>query len=225
MARLSGSRAINHHLRRIFPGTVVLNGGVLCKPTPEHFLEGVVVEQSRGKGRFYIWSMMSPLWVPVRPPILDYSERLDRGYVFEGPEQSIAEHAAALIRKQDIFVQRLQAPEISLQAFLSDYAGTEPNGTAEWIKQKHRGIALALLGETEAACANFTAMVARYVRDFDHPYIRRMIAIQQSLVARDGKHLALITDMETEAAQQIGLTRPAIAQPSASQAGRVRQFR
>ena len=105
MARLSGSRAINHHLRCIFPGTVVLNGGILCKPSPKHFMEGVVVEQIRGKGRFYVWSIMSPLWVLVRPPILDYSERLDNGYIFEGPEQSIAEHAAALIMEQSIFVQ------------------------------------------------------------------------------------------------------------------------
>ena len=59
-------------------------------------------------------------------------------------------------------------------------------------------------------------MVQRYVRDFDHPYIQRMIAIQQSLVAGNGKHLKLITDMETEAAQQIGLTRPPAAQPSTS---------
>ncbi len=216
MARLSGSRAINHHLRRIFPGTIVLNGGVLCKPSPEHFLEGVVVEQSRGKGRFYIWSLLSPLWASVRQPILNYSKRLDRGYVFEGPEQSIAEHAAALIKEQSVFVQRLQAPEISLRTFLSDYAGTEPNGIEESIKEDHRGIALALLGEKEAACAVFTNMVKGYVCDFDHPYTQRIVAIQQSLVAGDGKYMTLITDMETEAARQIGLTRPPAAQPSTS---------
>ena len=154
--------------------------------------------------------------MPVRPSILDYSERLDNGYIFEGPEQSIAEHAAALIMEQSIFVQRLQATKISLQTFLSGYAGIKPNGIAERVKEKHRGIALALLGETKAACDIFTEMVQRYVRDFGHPYIQRMIAIQQSLVAGNGKHLKLITDMETEAAQQIGLTRPPAAQPSTS---------
>ncbi len=39
----------------------------------------------------------------------------------------------------------------------------------------------------------------------------RIIAITQSLAAGDGHHIALITEMEIEAAKAVGLTRRTIA--------------
>ena len=152
---------------------------------------------------------MSPLWAAVRQPILDYSLRLD--HIFNEPERSAAERVADMFRGNSTFLQRLVGPETSLEEFLAGpLKGVTPE-TYNSIRVQHRGIALALLGENSAALDYLAAAVARFVPERAHPYGDRIREITGSLAEGDGNHIALITNMEAEAAAAIGLTRPIVA--------------
>ena len=205
MARRSGSGAIAHHLGLLFPGTKVLPGGLVCKPSPTHFVEGAVVEWTSWKGKFFIWSLMSPLWSSFSLP-LTYSERLDNSLRFEGIAEAIAEQAAELFREHRAFIDRLTGPETTLERFLAAERITP--FTISVIRDVDRGLALALLGQTAAALEVLTTVVDRYVPDRMTPYAHTIVAIQRSLAAGDGDYLAIIADMETRGANALGLVRP-----------------
>jgi hypothetical protein len=215
MAKRTGSIAIAQHLCRIFPGTSFIGNGVVCKPAPVHFIEGAYVEYTSYKGTFYLWSLMSPMWAAIKQPILNYSERLSHcpsgryTSFFEGPEQEIAERAAELFRANKVFTDRLEAPETSLESFLSDKVPDGPYTAANSIRLEHRGLALALLGHADAALKALTTVVNSYSPSRRSLYGEKIIGITQSLAAGDGHHIALITEMEIEAAKSVGLTRRA----------------
>ena len=104
----TASKVIAKHLCRVFPGTVYAGYGLVCKPYPVHFIEGVQIEPARLKGEFYLWSVMSPMWAWVRQPILDYSDRLDIGAV-GGPAVAVAARAAELFQTNLTYRNRLTA--------------------------------------------------------------------------------------------------------------------
>jgi hypothetical protein len=157
---------------------------------------------------------MSPLWVGNRQPVLDYSERLSRktarGYTgyFEGTEQEIAEEAAALLKANSVYAERLAMPETPLETFLSRNVPEGLRTSARPTMQEDRGMALALLGQTEDALAILNKLVAGFAPNWSSPHGANIRAIRDSLAAGDGRHVTLITQMEVAAAKQIGLVRP-----------------
>jgi hypothetical protein len=214
MPKRTGSRAIAHYLCQMFPGMVFIGRGTICKPSPIHFIEGAVAESTPYKGTFYIWSMMSPMWATVQQPTLDYGKRVGpdptmiNGCYFDGPEERIAEQAAAIFRANDVFARRLTAPEMTLETFLADYVPDNPRTRASWIRIEHRALALALTGQTEEALAIFRTALKDFNPSSHNHYGLTLCAVRDSLAANDGRHVALITEMEVAAAKQVGLVRP-----------------
>jgi hypothetical protein len=97
-----------------------LKGTQLCKdvlvviPT-EHILRGFLFDRTLSKDMYYLWRVITPLYMPANPIFLDYSKRMSKGRYFRLTRETLdetAEHVASIMSPGHLsYLRRVRGPK------------------------------------------------------------------------------------------------------------------
>ena len=96
-----------------------LKGTQLCKDVlvvlaTEHILRGFAFERTLSKDMYYLWRVITPLYMPANRLFLDYSKRISKGYLRltrEGLDET-AERVASIMSPGHLsYLRRVRGPK------------------------------------------------------------------------------------------------------------------
>src|SRR3984893_19472012 len=68
-------------IQRRLKGTQLCKNVLVVLPT-EHILRGFMFERTLSKDMYYLWRVITPLYMPANPVFLDYRKRLSKSRYF-----------------------------------------------------------------------------------------------------------------------------------------------
>ena len=80
-------------IQRRLKGTQLCKDVLVVLPT-EHILRGFLFERTLSKDMYYLWRVITPLYMPANPIFLDYSKRLPKSRYFPLTRETLDETAA-----------------------------------------------------------------------------------------------------------------------------------
>ena len=100
-------------IQRRLKGTQLCKDVLVVLPT-EHILRGFLFERTLSKDMYYLWRVITPLYMPANPLFLDYSDRISKGYLRltrEGLDET-AEHIASIMSPGHLsYLRRVRGPK------------------------------------------------------------------------------------------------------------------
>ena len=100
-------------IQRRLKGTQLCKDVLVVLPT-EHILRGFAFERTLSKDMYYLWRVITPLYMPANPLFLDYSDRISKGYLRltrEGLNET-AERIASIMSPGHLsYLRRVRGPK------------------------------------------------------------------------------------------------------------------
>jgi hypothetical protein len=100
-------------IQRRLKGTQLCKDVLVVLPT-EHILRGFAFERTLSKDMYYLWRVITPLYMPANPLFLDYSDRISKGYLRltrEGLDET-AERIASIMSPGHLsYLRRVRGPK------------------------------------------------------------------------------------------------------------------
>jgi hypothetical protein len=100
-------------IQRRLKGTQLCKDVLVVLPT-EHILRGFLFERTLSKDMYYLWRVITPLYMPANPIFLDYSERISKGYLRLTREalDETAERIASIMSPGHLsYLRRVRGPK------------------------------------------------------------------------------------------------------------------
>jgi hypothetical protein len=101
-------------IQRRLKGTQLCKNVLVVLPT-EHILRGFMFERTLSKDMYYLWRVITPLYMPANPVFLDYSKRLSKSRYFRltrGTLDETAEHIASVMSPGHLsYLRRVRGPK------------------------------------------------------------------------------------------------------------------
>ena len=100
-------------IQRRLKGTQLCKDVLVVLPT-EHILRGFLFERTLSKDMYYLWRVITPLYMPANPLFLDYSDRISKGYLRLTREavDETAEHIASIMSPGHLsYLRRVRGPK------------------------------------------------------------------------------------------------------------------
>ena len=100
-------------IQRRLKGTQLCKNVLVVLPT-EHILRGFMFERTLSKDMYYLWRVITPLYMPANLLFLDYSDRISKGYLRltrEGLDET-AERIASIMSPGHLsYLRRVRGPK------------------------------------------------------------------------------------------------------------------
>ena len=100
-------------IQRRLKGTQLCKDVLVVLPT-EHILRGFLFERTLSKDMYYLWRVITPLYMPANLLFLDYSDRISKGYLRltrEGLNET-AERIASIMSPGHLsYLRRVRGPK------------------------------------------------------------------------------------------------------------------
>ena len=101
-------------IQRRLKGTQLCKDVLVVLPT-EHILRGFAFERTLSKDMYYLWRVITPLYMPANPLFLDYSDRISKGGYLrltrEGLDET-AERIASIMSPGHLsYLRRVRGPK------------------------------------------------------------------------------------------------------------------
>jgi len=100
-------------IQRRLKGTQLCKDVLVVLPT-EHILRGFAFERTLSKDMYYLWRVITPLYMPANLLFLDYSDRISKGYLRltrEGLNET-AERIASIMSPGHLsYLRRVRGPK------------------------------------------------------------------------------------------------------------------
>jgi hypothetical protein len=101
-------------IQRRLKGTQLCKNVLVVLPT-EHILRGFMFERTLSKDMYYLWRVITPLYMPANPVFLDYSKRLSKSRYFRLTRETLdetAEHIASIMSPGHLsYLRRVRGPK------------------------------------------------------------------------------------------------------------------
>ena len=157
----SRSQLIANGLCERFSGLKPSHGGLCFRPGLRHFVQGFSVERGRIVDSYYVWAVLSPLWIGLPSIKLNYSKRLNNNLTLNGTPGEIIEKVSALVVSDVEALDLVCGPEVPIKRFVDSKLNTLDISHKQKVNEcLDLGVANILIGQYNLGIKWLTAFLA-----------------------------------------------------------------